>query len=167
MAAGLSERTAQGVISGFREAMASFPSGVTIVTTTDPDGQWCGFTATSFCSLSADPPLVLVCLARSARCHPGFVAARSWVIHTLTPDQAGLAMRFADRTADKFGGGEFVANAQGHPVLTAACAVVECDAYSQYEAGDHTILVGRVTSARVNTAEAAVYFRRGFRELSS
>ncbi|AEV86963.1 flavin reductase [Actinoplanes sp. SE50] len=164
MAAGLTERTS---IAGFREAMASFPSGVTIVTTTDQDGHWCGFTATSFCSLSMDPPLVLVCLARTARCHPGFRTARSWVIHTLTPGQAGLAMRFADRTADKFGGGEFVANAQGHPVLPGACAIVECDAYSQHEAGDHTILIGRVTAARVQAAEPAVYFRRGFRELSS
>lgn len=166
MTAGVSERAADDrAVAGFRDAMASFPSGVTIVTTTDERGRWCGFTATSFCSLSLDPPLTLVCLARTARCHPGFLAASSWVIHMLTPEHAGLAMRFADRDADKFGGGEFVANAQGHPVLPGACAVLECEAFARYDGGDHTILVGRVTAAAVRPVEPAVYFRRGFHAL--
>jgi len=56
--------------AAFRDAMARFPSGVTIVTTYDETGRPCGFTASSFCSVSADPPLVLVCLARSARSFP-------------------------------------------------------------------------------------------------
>lgn len=69
----------------FRDAMASFPSGVTIVTTADRDGRWWGFTATSFCSLSVEPPLVLVCLAKRAECHPVFLTAERFVIHVIPP----------------------------------------------------------------------------------
>lgn len=76
--------------------MSSFPAGVTIVTTTDEDGQWWGFTATSFCSVSVDPPPVLVCLANNAECHPVFAKARHWRIHLIHAEHAELAMRFRD-----------------------------------------------------------------------
>ena len=62
----------------FKAAMAAFPSGITIVTTTGADGAPWGFTATSFCSVSADPPLTLVCLATTAQCHPVFQEADRW-----------------------------------------------------------------------------------------
>ena len=88
----------------FREAMASFPSGATIVTTADAAGDWWGFTASSFCSVSMDPPLVLTCLARSAQCFPAFAAADRWNIHVLPHRHADLAVRFATRGADKFDG---------------------------------------------------------------
>ena len=58
--------------------MASFPSGATIVTTSDSDGRWWGFTASSFCSVSMDPPLVLTCLANTAQCFPAFAEAQRW-----------------------------------------------------------------------------------------
>ena len=60
------------MVDGFREAMASFPSGTTIVTTSDSGGGWWGFTASSFCSVSLDPPLVLTCLATGAQCFGAF-----------------------------------------------------------------------------------------------
>lgn len=94
----------------FKQAMASFPSGVTIVTTVDGDGKWWGFTATSFCSVSMDPPLVLVCLARGAECHPVFEAAEHFVIHVIHSEHTDLALRFATRGADKFGDGSFAVN---------------------------------------------------------
>ncbi|MFJ8816278.1 flavin reductase family protein [Amycolatopsis thermoflava] len=151
----------------FREALASFPSGVTIVTTADRDGRWWGFTATSFCSVSMDPPLVLVCLARTARCHPAFTAARRWVVHVLRPGQADLAVRFATRGADKFAGAGFTAGADGQPVLDEAAATLECSTHALQPAGDHTILVGRVERARSGGAAPAVYFRRAFHEVSA
>lgn len=73
----------------FREAMAGFPSGVTIVTTADEDGRWWGFTATSF-------------LARGAECHPVFERAERFVVHVIHPEHSDLALRFATRGADKF-----------------------------------------------------------------
>jgi flavin reductase ActVB len=151
----------------FREAMASFPSGVTIVTTTRDDGSWCGFTATSFCSLSVDPPLVLVCLAKTAQCYDAFLATDSWVVQMVPPDCADLAVLFATRGADKFSQGDFFPNDKGHPVLTDACVVLECDAFNRYDGGDHTILVGHVAESHVRHGAPAVYFRRGFHALPS
>lgn len=150
----------------FRDAMASFPSGVTIVTTTDPDGRWWGFTATSFCSVSMDPPLVLVCLAATAECHAVFAAARSWVVHVLHPDHADLAIRFATRGADKFADAQFRTDDRGLPVLENACVTLTCSLHARHPAGDHTILLGRVEHTRVNEAERpTVYFRRSFHTL--
>lgn len=150
----------------FREAMASFPSGVTIVTTTDADGRWWGFTATSFCSLSADPPLVLVCLAKRAECHPVFLSAEHFVIHVIPPEHTALALRFATRGADKFGDAAFEANHRGLPVLGSSCVVLECDVHHRYDGGDHTILVGRVEDTHLADERPAVFFRRGFHQLT-
>jgi flavin reductase ActVB len=146
----------------FREAMASFPSGITIVTTTDDDGRWWGFTATSFCSVSMVPPLVLVCLADTAECHPVFATAQRWNVHVVHPEHADLAVRFATRGVDKFSGAGFVADEHGLPVLQQASALLGCTAHARHPGGDHTILVGRVQRVRVGDALPAVYFRRGF-----
>lgn len=154
------------VSARFRQAMASFPSGVTIVTTIDSDGAWWGFTATSFCSLSIEPPLALVCLATSAQCHPVFSVAESWVIHIVPPRHRDLALRFSTKGIDKFAQGEFAPNSRGYPVLAGACAVLECDAFARYEGGDHSILVGRVADTHVYDEEPAIYFRREFHRIS-
>ncbi|MFF0038878.1 flavin reductase family protein [Streptomyces mirabilis] len=149
----------------FKQAMASFPSGVTIVTTTDADGKWWGFTASSFCSVSMDPPLVLVCLARSAECHPVFEQAERFAVHVIGPEHTDLAVRFATRGADKFGDGDFVADERGIPVLQQAHVVLNCTAHARNDGGDHTILVGRVDEAVLGGGHPAVYFRRGFHTL--
>jgi flavin reductase ActVB len=149
----------------FKRALASFPSGVTIVTTADQDGRWWGFTATSFCSVSVDPPLVLVCLAKSAECHGIFSEARRWVIHIINPDHADLAIRFATRGADKFAGAGFAADDHGLPVLDQACVTLTCESYSLFPAGDHTVLIGRVERTRIGTDLPAVYFRQDFHTL--
>jgi flavin reductase ActVB len=146
----------------FKRAMASFPSGVTIVTTTAPDGRWWGFTATSFCSVSMDPALVLVCLADTAECHPVFAEAERWIVHIVHPDHADLAVRFATRGADKFADGGFRADERGLPVLDQACVVLDCVPYARYDGGDHTILVGQVQSTTVSEEVPALYFRRSF-----
>ncbi|MDQ1041737.1 flavin reductase ActVB [Streptomyces sp. V3I8] len=156
---------AEELSTRFREAMASYPSGVTVVTTTDDQGAWRGFTATSFCSLSVDPPLVLVCLARTAQCHTAFAKADSWVVQVVPHRRADLATRFATRGVDKFGGGDFTVTAAGHPVFEEAAAVMECESYVRYDVADHTILVGRVRDVRVREVAPAVYFRRGFHAL--
>ncbi|MEV5975332.1 flavin reductase family protein [Streptomyces sp. NPDC051921] len=158
--------SADELTDSFRQAMASFPSGVTIVTTVDEEGTWWGFTATSFCSLSLNPPLVLVCLATNAQCHPAFSAASSWVVHILPSRHHELALWFSTKGVDKFSRGDFTTNAQGHPVLDGVSAVLECEASARHDAGDHTILVGSVTSARVSDEDPTVYFRRGFHTLT-
>jgi flavin reductase ActVB len=149
----------------FRDAMASFPSGVTIVTTVDAAGTWWGFTATSFCSVSLDPPLVLVCLSKTAQCYMAFARADQWQVHILGPDHANLALRFATRGACKFSGAEFIANENREPVLPAATANLHCSTFETYSCGDHTVLIGLVQRAALTDTSPAVYFDRRFHTL--
>jgi flavin reductase ActVB len=146
----------------FREAMSTFPSGVTLVTTTDASGEARGFTATSFCSVSENPPLVLVCLAKSARCHAAFEDADAWMIHILQPRKQKLAYRFASSVEDKFAGEDFERDASGLPALQDVPVRLACAAHSRYSAGDHTVLVGRVYDVALGPDDPAVYFKRKF-----
>ncbi|PRX99099.1 flavin reductase family protein [Allonocardiopsis opalescens] len=152
--------------AAFRDAMARFPSGVAIVTTRDEDGVPHGFTASSFCSVSADPALVLVCLATSAACYPVFERAEHFAISILGEAHVEVARRFASKSADKFGPGGFVRTPGGGTVLDGAPAVVECAARSRHSAGDHVIMVGEVGEVHLAAAgRPAVYFQRGFNTL--
>jgi flavin reductase ActVB len=149
--------------AAFRDAMARFPAGVAIVTTRDEDGTPYGFTASSFCSVSLDPPLVLVCLARTASSYPVFARSRDFAVSMLRAHHVPLAHRFASKTDDKFGHGDFVHTERGRTVLTGASAVVECLVHSRHEAGDHMIMVGRVDAVMVgHKGTPTVYFDRGF-----
>ena len=146
--------------------MAAFPSGVTIMTTVDRDGQPWGFAASSFCSLSLDPPLVLVCLARTAQCHPVFDESDEWAIQVVNPRHLDLVAKFATKGADKFGGREFVHNDHGVPVLPDASVVLQCSAHARHEGGDHTILVARVNRVDLSETAPVLYFQRDFHRLA-
>lgn len=150
----------------FKDAMATFPSGVTIVTTTDAEGRWWGFTATSFCSVSMDPPLVLVCLSRNAQCYAAFEQAERWVVHVVDPGDTDLALRFATRGADKFADTGFTADGRGLPVLDRACVTLDCRVHARHPGGDHTILIGEVEHTTLRPGTPAVYYKRGFRNLT-
>jgi flavin reductase ActVB len=149
--------------SAFKEVMGRFPSGVVIATALDGEGKPWGFTASSFSSVSLDPPLILVCLAKTAECHAAFVAARLFSINILAADGEALARRFATRGARKFDGDEIVVGEHGLPVVRTAVATLVCRKFADYDGGDHTIIVGEVQSANhVAAGDALVYFRRKF-----
>jgi flavin reductase ActVB len=149
----------------FREAMASYPSGVAIITTVDENGRWWGFTGTSFCSVSMEPPLVLVCLAKTAECHAAFARAPRWTVNVVPNEHVELARRFATRGADKFRDGGFCASATGVPALPGGSMVLECSAHARYAGGYHSILLGRVENVNLGEAHPTVYFRRRFHAL--
>lgn len=145
----------------FKEAMTQFASGVTIPATIDQSGRPWGFTASAFCSLSLAPPLVLVCLASSADCYPIFKDAGRYAIHILSAEQEALALRFAQKRADKFAGTAYEIADDGLPALPDALARVTCAAHAWHEDGDHAILVGRVIAADANAGAPLLHFRRG------
>jgi flavin reductase ActVB len=152
----------------FRDALSAFPSGVTIVSTTDEEGRHWGFTASSFSSVSMDPPLVLVCIANTADSHPAFMKARRYAINILSQDQKDIAMHFARKGVDKFGPHEFrygTADAPHPPMLPGSRASLVCTAHDVYAAGDHTVLIGELEAVELSDAEPLVYFNRGFRNL--
>src|SRR5215471_17825332 len=87
---------------GFKAAMGSFAAGVTIVTTLDSAGKPHALTATSFSSVSIDPPLCLVCIDKLARTHQALVLKGSFAVNILNADQRDLSAQFASSIADRF-----------------------------------------------------------------
>lgn len=129
----------------FRRALGQFATGVTIVSTIEPDGTPRGFTANSFTSVSLDPPLVLVCIANAASSCSVFRDAPNFSVNILAEDQKGASGLFATQRSDKFKAVDWHSGSSGVPVIDGAIAWFECSRYREIEAGDHMILVGRVS----------------------
>lgn len=143
----------------FRRALSQFASGVTIVTTRDGAGQPLGLTVSAFCSVSLEPPLVLVCVDKMSSSHSGFLESRAFVVNILAEDQEALSRRFATKDPKKFEGVAYREGIAGIPVLGGALANLECRLVHAYEGGDHTIFVGEVERTEVRDARPLLYFR--------
>ncbi|MFE6721721.1 flavin reductase family protein [Streptomyces albidoflavus] len=148
--------------SAFTRTMARVPTPVTVVTTVDETGRPWGFTASSFSSLSLDPPLVLVCPAKTASCYPAFVSADRFLVNVLSAAQSDIAGRFARSGHDKFGEGDMVPSEEGLPGLAGAVARISCTLREVLDGGDHSILVGQVMSVSVSDLDPLVYHDRRF-----
>lgn len=149
----------------FREAMSRFPSGVTLVTTVDADGDPRGFTATAFAGVSVEPPLVLTCLEPHCRLPSDpFFAARAFAVNILGSQHRALALKFATKGADKFAGAPFTDTALGSPGLIDSVATVDCETEQLVETGDHIVLFGRVRDIRLGEARPVVYADRTFHD---
>ena len=143
-----------------RRAFGNFATGVTIVTTLDKDGVPCGFTANSFTSVSIDPPLLLVSIARAAYGCDIFTAARGFAVNILAQDQRSLSNRFARAGTDKFAEQQWYGAVTGSPIIDKVVAWFDCEHFQQVDAGDHIILIGRVLRYSYNT-HAPLGFCRG------
>jgi len=128
----------------FRNALGRFATGVTVVTAQGCDGAPVGVTASSFNSVSLDPPMVLWSLSRSSRSLPAFEQGGEFAIHVLGAHQEDLSARFASRGSDKFAGLEWSRSPGGAPLLPNCAARFLCRTAYQYEGGDHIIFVGEV-----------------------
>lgn len=153
----------------FKEVVSKFASGVTVVTTADDRG-FHGVTVSSFCSLSLDPPLILVCVDRSIQSHDLITSAPTFMVNVLSRAQSFLAEQFSGQTplADpRFSHVPHVVSESGLPILNDAVAWLECDSWNSYPGGDHTIFVGEVTRGGLGTQDdPLIYFDREFTELS-
>ncbi|ESX08947.1 alpha/beta fold hydrolase [Mesorhizobium sp. M0761] len=146
----------------FRRALGSFLTGVTIVTTIGPEGEPRGFTANSFTSVSLDPPLVLVCIAHKALGHPVFATSKSFAINVLNEGQKAASGIFASKVADKFAAVAWRPGRTGSPVLDGSVASFDCDMERLVEAGDHSILIGRVRDFEHNSSQPLGYCRGAY-----
>lgn len=147
----------------FRDAMSRFPSGVVIATARDEDGKPWGFTASSFSSVSLEPPLVLVCLSKAADCHRVFSSATRFAISVLSAADETAAATFARRGADKFAVSNFEVDEHGSPLLRSAIATLSCRKFDTYDCGDHSVLIGQVTGARLGPDDhPMIYSARKF-----
>ena len=158
----MSETSTEKPVDKFdlRRAFGSFATGVTIVTTMDGQAQPCGFTANSFSSVSLEPPLVLVSIAKSAFSLTTFTDCEGFAINILAEHQRDLANRFASKGVDKFSGIDWQPGSTGAPLLNAVVAWFDCENFQQVDAGDHVILIGKVLDYSYGT-DAPLGFCRG------
>jgi flavin reductase (DIM6/NTAB) family NADH-FMN oxidoreductase RutF len=128
----------------YKLVMGSFPSGVTVITTLDDNGDIVGLTASAFSSLSMEPALVLFCPNYSSDSYPVLIKNKRFAIHFLSGEQQTEAYAFARKGKDKAQGIEWTLSELGNPLLNNATAIIECELWREYEGGDHAIMVGAV-----------------------
>ncbi|PXY24689.1 flavin reductase family protein [Prauserella muralis] len=147
--------------AAFRDALSTFASGVTVLTTVDASGQKYGITASSFTSLSIDPPLVLICVARSAYSYAAFEESRHFGISVLHDGQADLATRYAVQGGAKFLDDEYAIDGRtGVPLIRAALTTLLCSTHEVMPGGDHGILIGAVEDVATHAGLPLVNYAR-------
>jgi flavin reductase (DIM6/NTAB) family NADH-FMN oxidoreductase RutF len=149
-----------------RDALGSFATGVTVVTCVDGEDRPLGLTANSFTSVSLDPPLLLVCVHKKARCAAAFVAAGHFAVNVLQTGQQPASIRFSTRAEDRFGANDWTRGEFGAPVLSGSLGVFECERHAVHDGGDHHILIGHVVKASFDPAlDPLLFFRGRYRRL--
>jgi flavin reductase (DIM6/NTAB) family NADH-FMN oxidoreductase RutF len=143
----------------FRAALGSFASGVTVVTTKDANGKLLGITVSAFCSVSLSPPMVLICIEKTAGSHYAFEESNVFIVNILREGQSAMSERFASLHEDKFLGLDFKPGIDGVPIIEDALAVLECRVKFSYHGGDHSIFVGEVENVSVDNGQPLLYFR--------
>jgi flavin reductase (DIM6/NTAB) family NADH-FMN oxidoreductase RutF len=151
----------------FRNALSHFASGVTIITT-QHQNQFHGTTVSSFCSLSLNPPLVLVGIDRNANIHDLVVASEVFAVNILAEHAEQLSRHFAQHIPDKFLHIAHRSGTLGVPLLDDALATLECRLVAQYPGGDHSIFVGEVvTTSSHSEQQPLLYFRSKYGRLTN
>ena len=141
----------------FRTALSGFSTGVTIVTTVAEDGEKIGMTASSFNSVSTDPPLILWSVTKTARSASVFRDAKYFAVHVLASDQVDLSNKFAQRGANKFADVDFTQDANGVPIINGSVARFDCTSWAVHEGGDHWVIIGEVEGIARENKESLVF----------
>ena len=156
--------------ASFRHVMGHFASGVTVMTTSAA-GRMHGMTVSAFASQSLDPLLILVSVERSTVMHQLVMESGAFALNILDEHGEGTARFFADNA--RLNGPEFKAGAYhlgttGSPILEEATGYLEATVDRTLDAGDHTIIVGRVVALKIVRDDAAplIYYRSGYRGLA-
>ncbi len=149
-------------IQNFKNALAQFATGVTVVTATALDGRRLGITANSFNSVSLNPPLILWSLANQSSSLAGFKACTHFAINVLAANQLELAQQFSKHGTDKFAGILAKPGTGGCWLLPNTIALFECRNYKQHPEGDHTIFIGEVIKVHHEIQAPLIYHNRTF-----
>ena len=146
----------------FRDALGCFATGVTIVTCLDENGAPTGATASSFNSVSLDPPLILFSLGHHMRTLRAYEASAVFAVNVLHADQKEISAQFASQSVqDKWAGVAHTISDHGCPLIDGALAIFECESWEKHHGGDHIIFVGRVVRTTANVSHDPLVFYRG------
>ncbi len=146
--------------ASYRDVMGAFATGVTVMTLGRADGFRLGVTASSFNTVSLDPPLILWSLALKAPSLAEFRSHDLFAVNVLAADQKDIALQFARPSDDKFAGVPIVEGAHGLPLIAGALAHIECRTVARYPGGDHEIMLGQVLTLR-RAHHAPLVFQSG------
>ncbi|MBW8795398.1 MAG: flavin reductase [Streptomyces sp.] len=150
-----------------REVFAHLPAAVSVITTDGAHGP-AGMTASAVCSLSVDPPLILVCIANRSRTLHYIVSHGTFAVNVLREDQTEVAKAFADPGTGQHN--RFAAatchREAGALLLENCAAYLVCDVQDTYPGGDHTIVTGRIHSLSASRVRPLIWHGRRFRALS-
>ena len=159
-----SERSGELAMTGFIDAMSRAVSGVSIVTTDGPLGRF-GLTVSSMVSVSAEPPMLLICINRASAAHDAIRDNGIFTINVLTSRQEGIANRFAGRDRGRsryrFDGRHWLLD-EAAPRLRSAAACFECELESATGFGSHTVIVGRVRRSHAGQDTPLLYTGRDY-----
>lgn len=146
----------------FRNALGTFATGVTIITTRGlVPGEYVGITANSFSSVSLDPPLILFSLGKQTYSLGAFQANKHFAVNVLSRHQIELSHRFARSSTNKWQGMEFELWDFDCPIFPGCVASFECWIHHTYDGGDHVIFVGRVEHMAIDPAAEPLLFLKG------
>lgn len=148
----------------FKAAMRHFPTGVSVVTSLR-EGEPRGVTVSAFASVSADPPLVLICINREARSYLYISSSKIFCVNLLAGDQRHLAERFAGKLREnQFAGVEYDTDVTGAAVLRGTVAHFDCAVAEEHHAGSHSIFIGRVLSCTSRAGSPLGYYNGEFHD---
>jgi flavin reductase (DIM6/NTAB) family NADH-FMN oxidoreductase RutF len=150
-----------------RRVMGHFATGVTVITTCDEAGNPYGLTANAVASVSLVPPLILICVDKSADTYPYFERSKTFVVNILSDSQESISRRFATSGIEKFEGIGYHKNEASCAVLDDAVGHIDCRIVQAHDAGDHTIYIGEVEAVDANDVPPLLFFRGGYRKLAS
>ena len=149
----------------YRDAVRRFASGVTVVTVA-VDNELHGMTASSFASVSLDPPLVLVSLDKTSRTRTMIATAGSFAVNVLADGQENVARAFARTGDNKFESLAHRIGPSGAPLLDGTIAWLECRTTDVIDGGDHDVFLAEVLATGGEDGEPLVYYDRGYRSLN-
>ncbi|MFF4595987.1 flavin reductase family protein [Amycolatopsis sp. NPDC001319] len=154
----------------YRDAVGRYASGVVVVGATADDGQRVGFTCQSFHSVSLDPPLILIGVARTSSTYPLIRDLGRFAVSVLGHGHREVASAFARKGVDRWSGVAHTETAAGNPVLSESLVWLDCEIDAEHDAGDHHLVVGRVLEMSSpdaqDGAEPLLFYRGGFHRIA-
>ena len=145
----------------FRTVLGHYPTGVCVVTGCNVDGKASGLVVGSFTSVSLDPPLVAFFPDKSSSSWPQVRDCGHFCVNVIGDDQLELCKQFASKGGDKFTGVAHRLSPRGMPVLDGVVAYIECLLHDEIDAGDHTIVLGKVQHLQVERGGEPLLFFNG------
>jgi flavin reductase (DIM6/NTAB) family NADH-FMN oxidoreductase RutF/DNA-binding MarR family transcriptional regulator len=148
-------------IQELRKSYGQFPTGVTVITCKDELGNSVGVTASSFNTVSLDPPLVLWSVDKGALSAAVFQTVEHFAVNILAEQQVSLSNKFAGRGTDKFQDVAYQLGLGDSPLIDGAIAQFECKTWNVYEGGDHLIIVGEIIQQSADFSGSPLVFSQG------